>query len=115
MTQTATRAAVLRAFGEPQSIEDVELRPPGPGEARVRILAAGVCHSDVGQAAGEWSVRSPVVLGHEGAGVVEEVGPDVEHARRDARRPEPRAWLWCVRALPRRLADPLPGRARRHE
>jgi S-(hydroxymethyl)glutathione dehydrogenase/alcohol dehydrogenase len=77
MTQTATRAAVLRAFGDPQSIEDVELRSPGRGEARVRILAAGVCHSDVGQAAGEWSFPLPVVLGHEGAGVVEEVGPDV--------------------------------------
>jgi Zn-dependent alcohol dehydrogenase len=77
MTRTATHAAVLRAFGEPQVIEEVELRPPGAGEARVRLLAAGVCHSDVGQAAGEWSHPLPVVLGHEGAGVVEAVGPDV--------------------------------------
>ena len=77
MTAIATRAAVLRAFGRPQLVEDVELRPPGAGEARVRMLAAGVCHSDVGQAAGEWSHPLPVVLGHEGAAVVEAVGPGV--------------------------------------
>jgi Zn-dependent alcohol dehydrogenase len=80
MTPTVTRAAVLRSFGQPQSIEEVELRPPGLGEARVRILAAGVCHSDVGQAAGEWSFPLPAVLGHEGAGIVEAVGPDVRIA-----------------------------------
>lgn len=75
MSPTTTRAAVLRAFGEPQRVEQVELRAPGTGEARVRLLAAGVCHSDVGQAAGEWSFPLPVVLGHEGAAIVEEVGP----------------------------------------
>jgi len=72
-----TRAAVLRAFGAPQTIEQVRLRPPGPGEALVRITAAGVCHSDVGQADGEWPLALPAVLGHEGAGVVEQVGPGV--------------------------------------
>lgn len=74
---TASRAAVLRAFGQPQTIEEVELRPPGAGEARVRMLAAGVCHSDVGQAAGEWAFPLPAVLGHEGAAIVEAVGHDV--------------------------------------
>jgi Zn-dependent alcohol dehydrogenase len=74
---TATRAAVLRAFGAPQAVEEVRLRHPGPGEALVRITAAGVCHSDVGQADGEWQFPLPAVLGHEGAGVVEEIGPDV--------------------------------------
>lgn len=78
MSGTVTRAAVLRAFGQPQAVEQVELRQPGPGEARVRILAAGVCHSDVGQAAGEWAFPLPAVLGHEGAGIVEAVGPDVQ-------------------------------------
>ena len=72
-----TRAAVLRAFGAPQEVEEVRLRSPGPGEALVRITAAGVCHSDVGQADGEWDYPLPAVLGHEGAGVVEQVGPDV--------------------------------------
>lgn len=70
-------AAVLRAFGEPLVLERVELRDPGPGEVRVRLLAAGVCHSDVGQADGEWSHPLPVVLGHEGCGVVESVGEGV--------------------------------------
>ena len=71
------RAAVLREFGEPHRIEQVELRGPGHGEVRVRIVAAGVCHSDVGQADGEWEFPLPAVLGHEGAGVVEELGPGV--------------------------------------
>jgi S-(hydroxymethyl)glutathione dehydrogenase/alcohol dehydrogenase len=69
---------VLRAFREPQRVERVELRAPGPGEARVRLHAAGVCHSDVGQADGEWSFPLPAVLGHEGAGVVEAIGAGVQ-------------------------------------
>ncbi len=72
-----TTAAVLHAFGEPQRIESVELRDPGPGEVLVRVVAAGVCHSDVGQADGEWGFPLPAVLGHEGAGVVEAAGANV--------------------------------------
>jgi S-(hydroxymethyl)glutathione dehydrogenase/alcohol dehydrogenase len=72
-----TLAAVLRQFGEPQRVERVRLRDPGPGEVLVRLHAAGVCHSDVGQADGDWPFPLPAVLGHEGAGVVEAVGPDV--------------------------------------
>ncbi len=70
-------AAVLHAFGEPQQVEPVELRDPGPGEVLVRIHSAGVCHSDVGQAHGDWGFPLPAVLGHEGAGVVEALGPGV--------------------------------------
>jgi Zn-dependent alcohol dehydrogenase len=72
-----TKAAVLRAFREPQRVERLELRDPGRGEVLVRIVCAGVCHSDVGQADGEWAHPLPVVLGHEGSGVVEAVGPRV--------------------------------------
>lgn len=72
-----TVAAVLRRFGRPQAIERVELRDPGPGEVLVRLAAAGVCHSDVGQADGDWAFPLPAVLGHEGAGIVEALGPDV--------------------------------------
>lgn len=72
-----TTAAVLRAFGEPQRLETLEVREPGPGEVLVRIVCAGVCHSDVGQADGEWEHPLPVVLGHEGAAVVEAAGPGV--------------------------------------
>jgi hypothetical protein len=42
-----TRAAVCRAFGEPLTIEEIELAPPGPGEVRVRIAACAICHSDI--------------------------------------------------------------------
>ncbi len=72
-----TTAAVLHAFREPHAIEEVELRDPGRGEVLVRIVAAGICHSDVGQADGEWGFPLPAVLGHEGAGVVEAVGEGV--------------------------------------
>jgi S-(hydroxymethyl)glutathione dehydrogenase/alcohol dehydrogenase len=72
------RAAVLRRMGEPMSVEDVFLDSPGQGEVRVRVAAAGVCHSDLHLAEGHLGPeRVPIVLGHEGAGVVEAVGPDV--------------------------------------
>lgn len=72
-----TSAAVLREFGSPQRVEQVELRDPGQGEVLVRVVCAGVCHSDVGQADGEWGFALPAVLGHEGAAVVEAVGSGV--------------------------------------
>jgi Zn-dependent alcohol dehydrogenase len=72
-----TTAAVLHAFREPHRIEEVDLRAPGHGETLVRLVAAGICHSDVGQADGEWSYPLPAVLGHEGSGIVEAVGPGV--------------------------------------
>jgi Zn-dependent alcohol dehydrogenase len=71
------KAAVLRAVGSPISIEQVELDPPRATEVRVRIKAAGVCHSDYHFVTGDLSTPLPAVLGHEGAGVVEEVGDDV--------------------------------------
>ncbi len=69
------RAAVLRAPGQPLTIEDVTLAPPNPGEIVVRIEAAGVCHSDYHYMTGDITCPLPAVLGHEGAGIVEEVGP----------------------------------------
>ena len=51
------------------------MRDPGPGEARVRVLASGICHSDLNVMDGTSPLPPPVVLGHEGAGVVEELGP----------------------------------------
>ncbi|WP_334170976.1 zinc-binding dehydrogenase [Sinomonas sp.] len=69
------RAVVLRSPGEPPQLEDVELSAPRPGELLVRIEAAGVCHSDYHYMVGDLSAPLPLVLGHEGAGVVEEVGP----------------------------------------
>ncbi len=68
------RAAVLREFGAPLSVEEVTLAPPGPEEARVRIDACAVCHSDLRALAGGWGGRLPAVYGHEAAGRVLEAG-----------------------------------------
>src|SRR4051812_20662425 len=73
------RAAVLEEFGEPLAIEELELTEPKEGEALVRLVACGVCHTDLYTASGvDPSGYAPTVLGHEGAGVVEAVGPGVE-------------------------------------
>jgi S-(hydroxymethyl)glutathione dehydrogenase/alcohol dehydrogenase len=73
------RAAVLEEFGEPLSIGEVELTEPKEGEALVRLVACGVCHTDLYTASGvDPSGYAPTVLGHEGAGVVEAVGPQIE-------------------------------------
>jgi len=72
------RAAVLEGFGEPLAVQDVELAEPRAGEVLVRLHACGVCHTDLYTASGaDPSGYAPTVLGHEGAGVVEAVGPDV--------------------------------------
>jgi len=74
------KAVVLREPGRPVAVEEVELDPPKAGEVLVRVAAAGVCHSDVRLADGELGFgRWPMVLGHEGAGVVESVGEGVDH------------------------------------
>ncbi|MFJ2785160.1 Zn-dependent alcohol dehydrogenase [Streptomyces sp. NPDC093249] len=60
-------------------VDDLEVRDPGPGEVLVRVAAAGLCHSDLAVVDGTIPFPVPVVLGHEGAGVVEAVGPGVVH------------------------------------
>ena len=72
-----TRAAVCREFGAPLQIEDIELAAAGPGEVRVRMVATAICHSDITYADGGWGGTLPAVYGHEGAGVVEQVGTGV--------------------------------------
>jgi len=72
------RAAVLEKFGEPLDVQEVELAMPRAGEALIRLVACGVCHTDLYTASGaDPSGYAPTVLGHEGAGVVERVGPEV--------------------------------------
>ncbi len=72
------RAAVLEEFGQPLAVQDVELAEPRAREALVRLVACGVCHTDLYTASGaDPSGYAPCVLGHEGAGVVERVGEDV--------------------------------------
>jgi S-(hydroxymethyl)mycothiol dehydrogenase len=73
------RGAVLTAEGR-LAVAELELDPPGPGEALVRVEASGVCHTDLHfLQTGGWGHQLPVLLGHEGAGVVEAVGDGVEH------------------------------------
>src|SRR5579871_844161 len=72
------RAAVLEEFGAPLVVGEVELADPGPGEVLVRLVACGVCHTDLYTASGvDPSGYAPTVLGHEGAGVVEALGAGV--------------------------------------
>ncbi len=72
------RAAVLRLPGRPVQVEDIELGPPQAGEVLVRVEAAGVCHTELHYMSGDIPCPLPIVLGHEGTGVVEEVGAGVE-------------------------------------
>ncbi|MFI5849350.1 zinc-dependent alcohol dehydrogenase [Micromonospora chalcea] len=77
------RASVVTAFDRPMEITERPVPEAGPGEILVRIEASGLCHTDIHAARGEWPVKPtpPFVPGHEGVGLVEQVGPGVtEHA-----------------------------------
>lgn len=76
-----TQAAVVYEPGKPIEIEELELDRPGEGEVLIRYLYAGLCHSDIHIAHGDMPARLPLILGHEGAGVVEEVGPGVTRVK----------------------------------
>ncbi len=76
------RAAVLEEFAKPLVVQEVELAEPGPGEVLVRLVACGICHTDMYTASGvDPSGYAPTVLGHEGAGVVEHCGEGVSLVR----------------------------------
>ena len=82
MTRTM-KAAVVRAFGQPLAIDEVAVPTPRPGEVLVKIMASGVCHTDVHAADGDWPVKPtlPFIPGHEGAGVVAALGAGVTGLR----------------------------------
>lgn len=73
------RAAVVEKQGEPCVIQEVDIREPQINEVRVKLAGTGVCHTDIAHALNLWNVplHLPIVLGHEGAGIVESVGPGV--------------------------------------
>ena len=73
------RAGVVRAFGKPLSIEDIPVPTPGPGEVLIKVVASGVCHTDLHAAEGDWPAKPslPFVPGHEGAGIIAACGPGV--------------------------------------
>jgi S-(hydroxymethyl)glutathione dehydrogenase / alcohol dehydrogenase len=72
-----TRAALFRAVGEPLEVVELDLDEPRPDEVLVRMAAVGICGTDLHVVNGDWDRPKPMVLGHEGAGVVERVGADV--------------------------------------
>lgn len=74
------RAMLMNEPGQPLTVENVDVADPGPGELRVRVAASGVCHSDVHVfESGATTIPKPVILGHEAAGQVLQVGPGVEN------------------------------------
>ena len=82
------QAAVLEKYNEPLQIEELSVERPRAGEVAVRILAAGVCHSDLYVLEGATPVPPPLVPGHEAVGVVEEVGQPSRASRR--------VTTWCL-------------------
>jgi S-(hydroxymethyl)glutathione dehydrogenase / alcohol dehydrogenase len=81
LTDPIVSAKVFTRPNEPLDAEELRLMEVRDDLVRVRLCASGVCHSDLHVAAGEWTVEAPLVLGHEGAGVVEAVGDDVTDVR----------------------------------
>ena len=76
------RAAILDAIGGPLSVQDIDIEAPRAGEALIRVVACGVCHSDWSCMHGILKAPVPSVLGHEMGGIVEAVGPGVDHIKR---------------------------------
>lgn len=74
-------AAVLRGRGEKLAVEQIELDDPRDNEVLVRIVATGICHSDLAVVSGDLPLQTPIILGHEGSGVVEQVGAGVTRVR----------------------------------
>jgi propanol-preferring alcohol dehydrogenase len=98
------KAALVRSFGQPLVIEDVEIPKPGRGQVLVKIAACGVCHTDLHAAHGDWPIKPapPFIPGHEGVGTVVALGEGVEHVKEGDRVGVP--WLFsacghCVHCL----------------
>ncbi|MBP7001054.1 alcohol dehydrogenase AdhP [Amaricoccus sp.] len=90
------KAAVVRAFGQPLSIDEVPVPEPGPGMIQVAIQASGVCHTDLHAAEGDWPVKPnpPFIPGHEGVGYVSAVGQGVKVVKEGDRVGVP--WLYTA-------------------
>ncbi len=90
------KAAVVRAFGAPLTIDEVPVPQPGPGQVQVKIEASGVCHTDLHAADGDWPVKPtlPFIPGHEGVGYVSAVGSGVSRVKEGDRVGIP--WLYSA-------------------
>lgn len=93
---TKMKAAVVREFGKPLSIEEADIPKPSAGEIVVNIQASGVCHTDLHAAEGDWPVKPkpPFIPGHEGVGFVSAVGAGVKHVKEGDRVGVP--WLYST-------------------
>jgi S-(hydroxymethyl)mycothiol dehydrogenase len=114
-----TRGVVFAEPGARPALEEVTLDAPGPREVQVRVEACGVCHTDLHVVeTGGWGMPFPILLGHEGAGIVEEVGPDVtgvavgDYVVIAWRAPCGDACPACRRGDPRRCSNNLRAKRR---
>jgi S-(hydroxymethyl)glutathione dehydrogenase/alcohol dehydrogenase len=119
---TPVRAAVFLGAAAGFRVEELLLDPPGPGEVGVRMLASGVCHSDLHVLDGDWERPYPVAMGHEGAGIVQVLGPGVGSRPGDPAVGDLVVLAWtapcgacpaCVRGEGFLCADPRGGGHRR--
>ncbi|WP_341894088.1 alcohol dehydrogenase AdhP [Ferrovibrio terrae] len=94
--QKTMKAAVVRAFGKPLVIEEAAVPLPGAGQILVKVMASGVCHTDLHAAEGDWPVKPkpPFIPGHEGVGYVAAVGSGVRHVKEGDRVGVP--WLYSA-------------------
>ena len=104
------KAAVFEKAHQPLTIEDVDIRGPGPGEVLVQTAASGVCHSDLHFVDGAWAMPMPCVLGHEASGIVEKVGDGVTYVKKGDRvimsfRPFCGSCYFCQRGEPHLCND----------
>ena len=111
-------AAVLQEPGK-IAIDTIEFEPPGPGQIQLRMVAAGICHTDlhIRDSSDGWGRRYPMLLGHEGAGIIEAVGPDVVNLSPGDRvaigcRVPCGICALCQRGDPRRCSASAPAAAR---
>ncbi|MFP9113635.1 alcohol dehydrogenase AdhP [Flavobacterium sp. RHBU_3] len=83
MIPKTMKAAVVREFGQPLQIEEVPVKMPGSNQILVKVIASGVCHTDLHAVDGDWPVKPkmPLIPGHEGVGYVVAVGPDVKNVK----------------------------------
>lgn len=83
MIPKTMKAAVVREFGQPLKIEEVPVKMPGTNEVLVKVIASGVCHTDLHAVDGDWPVKPkmPLIPGHEGVGYVVAVGPGVKNVK----------------------------------
>jgi Zn-dependent alcohol dehydrogenase len=107
------KAALVESAGQPILIcDDVEIQGPGPGQVRIRVANCGVCHSDLSIVDGAFPSGLPIVLGHEAAGVVDAVGPNVKGLVPGDRVvltavPPCGKCYWCVRGEPAVCVDSI--------